>query len=331
MLLLSRRPLLLAAAASLAAPRIARAQKREIIVAEPGHLVGYLPLYLAQHRGFFAEEGLDLKVLTVEGGASHTNAVLTRQAFAFIGGPEHNAFAKAKGAELRAVCNVVDRGNVYFVARKGTAPQGRDFAAFVRGKTIATGLFGGTPNSITRFLLREWNLDARRDVTLSELANAPIFAAMRARAADVAVVAEPILTQGMTQGVWDAPWFNVPREFGPYAYSTLNVRLETVQNDPKLVEGFVRSVARGLKAAYADPAAAADFARREWPTAPAQDLKATLDRSFADELWSHDGMISAASWDTAHRIVRSADILKTDVPYDAIIDMQFQQRVAASI
>jgi NitT/TauT family transport system substrate-binding protein len=328
---LSRRPLLLAAAACLAAPRIARAQKREILVAEPGHLVGYLPLYLAQSKGFFAEEGLDLKVLTVEGGASHTNAVLTRQAFAFIGGPEHNAFAKAKGAELRAVCNVVDRGNVYFVARKGTAPQGRDFASFLRGKTIATGLFGGTPNSITRYLLREWGLDARRDVTLSELATAPIFAAMRARAAEVAMVSEPILTQGLRQGIWDEPWFNLPRELGPYAYSTLNIRLDSLQNEPKLVEGFVRGVARGLKSAYADPAGAAEFARREWPTAPAEDLKATLDRSFADELWSHDGMISAASWNTGHRVVRAADILKVDVPYDAIIDMQIQQRVAATI
>lgn len=322
---------LIAAGAALAAPRIARAEPREIIVAEPGHLVGYLPLYLASQKGFFAEEGLALKVLTIESGAGHTNAVLTRQAFSFIGGPEHNAFAKAKGAELRAVCNVVNRGNVYFVARKGTAPQGRDFAGFLRGKTIATGLFGGTPNSITRYLLREWKLDAKQDVTLSEMANAPIFAAMRARAADCAVVTEPILTQGIRQGVWDEPWFNVPKELGPYAYSTLNIRLDSLQNEQKMVEGFVRAVARGLKATYADPATAAEFARKEWPTAPIEDLRATLDRSFADQMWSKDGDVSPGAWTTGHRVVRSADILKSDVPYDAIIDMQFQKHVAATI
>ena len=66
-----------------------------------------------------------MKIVTIESGAGHTNAVLTGQAFAFIGGPEHNAFAKAKGAELRAVVNVVDRGNVYFVAAKGLAAEGR--------------------------------------------------------------------------------------------------------------------------------------------------------------------------------------------------------------
>ncbi|WP_052401314.1 ABC transporter substrate-binding protein [Muricoccus aerilatus] len=322
---------LLGAASVLAAPRLARAQAREIIVAEPGHLVGYLPLYLASHKGYFAEEGLSLKVLTVEGGASHTNAVLTRQAFAFIGGPEHNAFAKARGAELRAVCNVVDRGNVYFVARKGLAPQGRDFTSFVRGRTIATGLYGGTPNSITRYLLGEWKLDARRDATLSELATAPIMAAVRARAAEIAVVSEPMVTQGLRAGLWDEPWLNVPKELGPYAYSTLNIRQDSIQSEPRVVEGFVRAVARGLKAAYADPAEAATFARREWPTAPLEDLKATLDRTFADELWSHDGSISEASWTTGHRVVRAADILKSDVAYDGIIDMQFQRQVAASL
>lgn len=330
---LGRRAMLGAGMGSLVLPRIGLGQGalREIVVAEPGHLIGYLPLYLAGHKGFFREEGLQLRVLTVESGAGHTNAVLTRQAFSFIGGPEHNAFAKAKGAELRAVCNVVNRGNTYFVARKGMAPAGRDFGAFVRGKNIATGFYGGTPNSITRFLLREWGLDARRDVTMNETTTAAIFASLRARASDIGIVTEPILTQGIRQGVWDEPWFNVPKELGPYAYSTLNIRLESLEREPRVVEGFVRAVVRGLRAAYADPEDAAAFARREFPTAPLEDLQATLARGFADDLWARDGMITPESWTTGHRVVRAADILKTDVAYDEIIDMRVLQRVVAAI
>ena len=60
------------------------------------------------------------------------------------------------------------------------------------------------------------------------------------------------------------------------------------------------------------------------------DVKATLDRSYADALWSSDGMISAESWTTAQKVVRGANILKTDVDYDAIIDMQFVKPSAAS-
>ena len=107
-----------------------------------------------------------MKIVTIETGAGHTNAVLSGQAFAFIGGPEHNAFAKAKGAELRAVVHCVDRGNVYICAAKGHDPKDANWPAYFKGKKIAVGQYGGTPNSITRYLLVKWKLDAKRDVTL---------------------------------------------------------------------------------------------------------------------------------------------------------------------
>ena len=147
--------LLLSAVCAVAFAGAAPAQeKKTLIVAEPVHGTGYLPLYVAIAKGYFSDLGLDVKVMTVESGSGHTNAVLSGQAFAFIGGPEHDAFAKLKGAELRSVVNVVDRGNTYFNAAKGKEPaSGESMASFFKGKTIATGMFGGTPNSITRYLL----------------------------------------------------------------------------------------------------------------------------------------------------------------------------------
>src|SRR6478672_6608170 len=88
---------------------------------------------------------------------------LTLAAPPFIAGPEHNAFAKAKGAELRAVVHCVDRGNVYLCAAKGQDPKDQDWSAYMKGKTIAVGPYGGTPNSIMRYLLGKWKLDAKRD------------------------------------------------------------------------------------------------------------------------------------------------------------------------
>jgi len=92
---------------------------RALVVTEPVHGIGYLPLYVAMRNGYFADEGLEIKIVTIESGSAPTNAVLTGQAFAYIAGPEHNAFAKLKGAELRLVVNVVARGNLYYVAAKG--------------------------------------------------------------------------------------------------------------------------------------------------------------------------------------------------------------------
>src|SRR5229473_1897907 len=252
--------------ATVSRPFIAHAATREIIVAEPVHGTGYLPLYVAIANGYFAEADVKVQILTIETGAGHTNAVLSGQAFAFIGGPEHNAFAKAKGAELRAVVHCVDRGNVYYCAAKGQEPTGTDWPSYFKGKAIAVGPLGGTPNSIMRYLLGKWKLDAKTDVTLIETANSATIAVVRGKQAQIAGATEPYVTQGVRNKVWGEPFYNVPREFGPYAYSTFNVRLDTIRKEPELVRTFVRGMVKGLKFLYADPAGASEIAKAQFPT-----------------------------------------------------------------
>jgi NitT/TauT family transport system substrate-binding protein len=314
-----------------AKPYVARAATHQLLVAEPVHSTGYLPMYVAMANGYFADADIEVNIVTIETGAGHTNAVLSGQAFAFIGGPEHCAYAKVKGAELRAVVHCVDRGNVYFCAARGLTLQGGDFAGFCKGKTIATGGFGGTPNSITRYLLKQWNLDARSDVTLVETANSAILATVRSRQAQIGCVTEPFITQGVRQSIWSEPFLNVPKELGPYAYSTINVRLDSIRKEPEVVRGFVRGMMKGLKFLHADRNGTAEIARKQFPTMALDDLKATLDRSFADDMWSQDGMVSRAAWDTGKAVVMEAGILKTDVTYDEIIDMSFVESLRSTI
>src|SRR6204780_5958752 len=149
---ISRRKLLAtvasAGAALMARPMIGRADAKEVLIAEPVHGTGYLPLYIGIAKNLF--DDVAVKIVTIETGAGHTNAVLSGDAFAFIGGPEHDAFAKARGAELRAVVNCVNRGNIYFSAAPGYDPKDADWPNYFKGKTIALGPLGGTPNSITR-------------------------------------------------------------------------------------------------------------------------------------------------------------------------------------
>ncbi len=318
-----------AGAALLARPMIARAQAKEVLIAEPVHGTGYLPLYIGIAKNLF--EDVSVKIVTIETGAGHTNAVLSGQAFAFIGGPEHCAYAKAKGAELRAVVNCVDRGNVYFCAAKGQEPTNDDWASYFKGKTIATSGYGGTPNSITRYLLNKWKLDATHDVTLVETANSAILPVVRNKQAQIGSSTEPFVTQGVRAGVWGEPFINIPKMMGHYAYSTFNVRLDSIQKTPELVRGFVRGMMKSLTFVAGNHDEAADIAKKQFPTMPLDDLKATLDRSFADELWSKDGTISRASWDTAKAVVMGAGLLKIDVKYDEIIDMSYVDSLKTSL
>jgi NitT/TauT family transport system substrate-binding protein len=320
-----------ASAALIAKPYIARAAKHELLVAEPVHSTGYLPMYIAMAKNYFAEADINVKIVTIETGSGHTNAVLSGQAFAFIGGPEHNAFAKAKGAELRAVVHCVDRGNVYFCAATGQGPKDKDWPSYFKGKSIALSPYGGTPNSILRYLLAKWKLDAKTDVTLHEVPNSAIPVTVKAGKATIGVSTEPMITQGIKQGFWSEPFFNIPKELGPYAYSTINIRQDSITKEPEVVRGFVRGMMKALKFLYANPGESAEIAKKQFPTMPLDDLKATLNRSFADEMWSKDGMISRAAWDTGKAVVMGANILKSDVKYEEIIDMSFVESVRASL
>jgi len=165
---------------------------------------------------------------------------------------------------------------------------------------------------------------------LRESTPAAALAEIKVGQVQIANTYEPLLTQGVRQGIWGQPFYSVPKEMGPYAYSTLNVALKSIQQDPGTVRAMVRAVIMGLHETYAHPDEAAAIAREEFPTMSPDDMKATLDRSFADNLWSHDGMISRASWATAEKVVRGANLLKADVSYDAIIDMSFVTAKAAS-
>lgn len=294
--------------------------KPELVIAEPVHGFGYLPLYIAINKGFF--ETVDASVTTLTGGSAHTNAVLTGEAWAFIGGPEHNAFAKAKGADLRAIGNVVNKGNVYLVASPDLAP-GEDMAAFVKGKTIVTGQFGGTPNSITRYLLAEWGLDVEKDVTLMEVENSAIPTIISEGNGDIAVVSDPTMQQGINEGIWNEPFYNVSKELGPYAYSTINVQLETIENSPEEITGFMEGLKKGLALIEENPEEALKIAEEEFPTMDEEILKSMMDRAIEDGLWEFSGKVTEESIATNLKVVENAGMLKGKISYEDIVDPQF--------
>jgi NitT/TauT family transport system substrate-binding protein len=306
----------------------------QVAVTEPNHVVGYLPLYLAQRKGFFAEEGLEVKWTTIENGSGPTNAILAGRVFGVLGGPEHNAYAKVKGADLKAIGGVITRASIYVMAGKGQEPASppataAEWASYMKGKKIGVGAYGSTPNSAFRYLLTRWGLDPKRDVELVEVPSAAILAAIKAGQAQIGVVNEPLVTQGIRNGIWGEPIYNVPRELGPYAWATLNVRADTLTKEPKLVERFMRAMVKGLKAIHADPAAAVAVAKLEFPTMSEQDLTAAIDRTLKDDVWSKDGSVDEAAWTTAQTVVLDAGILKKSVPYNDLFDMKFIKRDGA--
>ena len=298
-----------------------------ITVAEPVHLIGYLPLYLAIHEGYFADEGLDVSVVQATGGA-HVTAVVSGDAFAAIGGVDSYHFANAAGTAdpIRAICNCVNRANVYLFARKGLAPASvsdTDMADFLRGKTIIAGRYGGSPNVLTRYLVKTVGLNPDTDVTLLENADASTVTAMlKYGQGDIGNGGEPQISEGVTEGIFEEPFVSFP-DLGDYAYSVIGVKQSTINDQPETCAAFVRALMKALHTVQNDRAAAERVLALEFPTLSEEGRKAALDRAYADQLWSVDGLISQAAVDTCMNVLTISGLLDSTWNYADMVDMQF--------
>ena len=294
-----------------------------LTVAEPVHLIGYLPLYVAIHEGYFAQEGLDVSVVQATGGA-HVTAVVSGDAFAVIGGVDSYNFANAAGTSdpIIAICNCVNRANVYLFARKGLVP-GDDMADFLRGRTIIAGRYGGSPNVLTRSLLVSLGLDPDQDVTLLENSDASTVTAMlRYGQGDIGNGGEPQISEGVTAGYFEEPFVAFP-DLGDYAYSVIGVKQSSMENDPDTCAAFVRAMLRALETVQTDRAVAEKVLEVEFPTLTAEGRKAALDRAYEDHLWSADGFISQQAVDTCMNAVRDSGLFDGDWDYAKMVDMRF--------
>ena len=298
----------------------------KIVIAEPVHLIGYLPLYIAQHEGYFEEQGLDVKVIQATGGA-HVTAVVSGDAWGVIGGVDSNALANKNNSDpIMSVVNCVNRANVYLVAKKGLAPASSsdaDMKAFLTDKKIVAGRHGGSPNLLTRYLLIRLGLDPEKDITLLEPADAATVVAMLQNGAgDIGNGAEPQICQGIDNGIWDEPFYKFP-DMGDFAYSVLSVKKSTIEKGPETVQKFTNAIIKALKTVQTDKEKASSVLKLEFPTLSDAALQASLDRAYEDNLWSLDGNISQEAVINDMEVLIATGIYTGDYSYDALVDMQF--------
>jgi NitT/TauT family transport system substrate-binding protein len=234
-----------------------------------------------------------------------------------------------KADPLRTICNLVNRANVYVVVRKGTAPKSSsnaDIAAFLKGKRFGLSRYGGTPDLLGRWLVVTVGLDPKTDIeAVNQADSAAVIAMMKNGAVDLAVTQEPFITAGIEQGLWDQPFYAFP-SLGDYPYSVVSVRQSTITSEPQVVQAFVDAVVEALGIAAKDRAAVEAMTRKEFPTLPADGVKATLDRIYADNIWSTDGMVSEKGYQLDMDVVAKTGAFTKPVPYSDVVDMQFVRK-----
>jgi ABC-type nitrate/sulfonate/bicarbonate transport system substrate-binding protein len=137
----------------------ARPKTEEVIVGRPARSVGQLPIEAAVRRGFFLEEGLEVKLIQMRADMI-VPAMLNGQV-AYTTAISSVANAALMGLPLKVVMSVIDFPSHHFVAR----PEFKSVKE-LRGKILGASSLRGYEPYLVKQVLAHYGLDATKDVTL---------------------------------------------------------------------------------------------------------------------------------------------------------------------
>ena len=193
-----RRHLLLAgSAAFIAAPWRVRAQapeKPKLTIAVGGkNLLYYLPLTIAEQRGYFKAEGLEVTIVDFAGGARALQAVVGGSADVVSGAFEHTVNMQHKGQRLRAFV-LQGRAPQIVLGLNPKTMAGYKVPADLKGKKIGVTAPGSSTNVMVNFFLAKAGLKPS-DVSIIGVGAAQgAVAAMRSGQIDALSNLDPVIT-----------------------------------------------------------------------------------------------------------------------------------------
>lgn len=196
----SRRNLLKAAGVAgvaMSAPGILRAQSLEttdVTIAVGGKaLIYYLPLSIADLRGYFKDEGLNAKVIDFAGGSKALQAVVGGSADVVSGAFEHTINLQSKGQFYRAFAQQGAAPMIVLAVSKKTMPDYKT-PADLKGKKIGVTAPGSSTNMMTSFFLAQHGLKPTDVSFVGVGAGAGAITALRTGQVDAMANLDPVIS-----------------------------------------------------------------------------------------------------------------------------------------
>ncbi|MBP6853604.1 MAG: ABC transporter substrate-binding protein [Rhodoferax sp.] len=252
---LTRRACLaLCAAASLAAPHAVQAQALQEItylLPAPGTLPAFGPWMLAQAKGYYKAEGLDVKFVTARGGVDVAKQVGAGNAV--IGGAigDTPIIARAQGIPVKAVAVLGSGSLMQLVTHKDERIES---PRELKGKTVTVLAYTDTTYYALLGMLSKVGL-TKNDVTIQAAGPAGVWQQFAAKKASGMAGTPDWTVNAMDAG---AKVDILPADvyFKSMAQAIL-VSDETIQKNPQLVQKLVRATLKGMKDIMANPKEAA--------------------------------------------------------------------------
>jgi NitT/TauT family transport system substrate-binding protein len=331
--------LLAAAAAILCAVPAASApalEKKSITLAVGGkNLFYYLPLTIAERKGYFREEGLEVQIVDFAGGAKALQAMVGGSADIVSGAYEHTINMQAKGQPIVAIALQGRYNGIVLAIRKSKAAEYKS-PKDLKGWKIGVTAPGSSTHMAVQNLLVKNGLKPDDIAAIGVGASAGAVAGMKKGGLDAISNLDPVITKLEADGdvvvAVDTRTAKGMQEVygGAYHAGCIYAPVEWVRKNPNTAQAVVNAMVRAvlwLRTASVDEIVAA--VPKEYYGDDLGLYKAGLAKN--KEGFSPDGLFSMQGAQNVYQVLHAfvPEVQKAKVDLAATFDNRFAERALA--
>lgn len=299
-----------------------RSQKlTKITIAQFGHVFLYLPLYVAQNKGYFKEEGLDVQLVSTGGDEKTFAAVASGSAQFGVADPTFTAVAREKGQGGKVVASIVNGVPFWGVTFKKDL-QMKEKPEDFQGLRIATYTAPSTNYTALKKILQ--NNGKPVNAKIVEGAFGSLVAILKANKADIAMELEPVASIAVAEGAHVV--YSMSKAFGDFALTGLTTTDSYIKENPAKVQATVNALGKAINFIHKDFEGALVIAKKEFPEVNETILRNALKRIIDDGSVPKTTVLSKEAWNKAITLRKEVGDIKGAASYEENVDVSFANK-----
>jgi len=177
-------------------PRLDGAELTRIRIGYPSPSASFSPLFAAKEAGLFEKHGLASELLYLQ-GVQITQVHVAKYVDFTVTGAPLPLRAAVEGADLILAASSIDKFIYKLIVEPGITKP-----ADLRGKTIGITTFGSLPDVAIRLVLRQWGMNADKDVKLVQVGRmTDMVVALSGKKIAAGVISDPTSFQAEKLGM----------------------------------------------------------------------------------------------------------------------------------
>ena len=300
-----------------------------VVLNEVAHSIFYAPMYVAIEEGYFAEEGIDLTLITGFGADKKMTALLTGEADIGFMGSESTIYTYKEGASDPAVnfAQLTQRAGNFLVSREPVDNFSWDMLI---GKNVLGGRAGGMPEMVFEYILKKNGIDPATDLSIDQSIDfGSTAAAFSGGQADFTVEFEPHATSLEAKGDGYVV-ASLGKDSGYVPYTAFSARKSYLEQNPEVIQSFTNALQKGMD--YVQSHTAEEIAKVIAPQFEETDLDTIttiVERYASQDTWKEDLIFEEDSFTLLQNILEESGELEERVPYADLVDTSYAQKAAS--